>query len=206
MVIKRRDQSGAISGRILAAIVVILIIGGVIFAVTRNDNSGSNGNASNSSSSTKTATVDGFKFAYPNNWTEVTLNDQDKQAGTLLKLSDPSHNGSFVWYAIKGKLDPSTDLSKTADQIVSRLKANTDQNSAISQKVERLNGRQTIVIQYQQTIDGQIYQVVQRIVPRAKQVDYLTLNVRQDQFKQLSGGLSQLLDSYNQYVTNQEKK
>lgn len=180
---------------VILAIVILAVLGWYFFI---RDTSVPGANQ------TKTSTISGTSFAFPGNWQLASLTDSDKKAGVILKLYGRDPVGSFIWRAIKGKLDKNLDISRLPDQLNASLVKEISDYKSVSKGLDKIGSSQVVKLRYTRTSgtdEKTVYENLMYVVPRANQTDYLTFSAKQNDFGKIESGFSKILDSFNSYVT-----
>ena len=152
----------------------------------------------------ETVTLSGTVFSYPGNWQQLQATATEQKAGIVLKLGSANPTGSFVWRALKGKLDKDVIVSSLPDGIANSLTSEVAGTKIISKGLTKLGTKDAVKINYTRpasTGSKVTNQNVMYVVPRPNQTDYLTFSSKVADFSKLEPGFSKILSSFVTYIT-----
>ena len=141
-------------------------------------------------------------IAYPADWSEVPLTQDDSNAGLLLKVEREKPEASFLARTVIATLATDFDINQLADETVAALNAEVDNFTLLGDSVSPVASFDAVLISYQQKgeeISAPDYQVFMAIVPTPNQTFYLTLRAEKKDFKGIE---DEGLDIINAFAAN----
>ena len=141
-------------------------------------------------------------IAYPADWSEILLTEDDSNAGLLLKVDREKPEASFLARTVIATLATDFDINQLAEQTVAALSAEVDNFTLLGDSVTPAGAFDAVLISYQQKGEGASapdYQVLMAIIPTPNQTFYLTLRAEMKDFKGIE---DEGLDIINAFAAN----